>query len=81
MTAGLTYGKKKEVKRVCLPHHEPFNQAVMDHRFEIPGIGYETTIVFAVLDFELELNGGIEKDLLCVSLLNPLQLEPPWYVY
>ncbi|UVO69489.1 hypothetical protein NXW64_25940 [Bacteroides ovatus] len=75
MAAELTYGEKKEVKKVRLPYREPFNQAVTDYRFKIPETGYETTIASAALDSKLELNGGIEKDSFCVSLSNPLQLE------
>lgn len=81
VAAELTYGEKKEVKKVRLPYREPFNQAVTDYRFKIPETGYETTIASAALDSKLELNGGIEKDSFCVSLSNPLQLELSWYVY
>ncbi|WP_278716096.1 alpha-2-macroglobulin family protein [Bacteroides caecimuris] len=81
LEAELTYGEKKEVKKVRLPYREPFNQTISDYRFKIPEIGYETIITPAGLDPKLELNGGIEKDSFCVSLSNPLQLELSWYVY
>lgn len=81
LEAELTYGEKKEVKKVRLPYREPFNQTISDYRFKIPEIGYETIITSTGLDPKLELNGGIEKDSFCVSLSNPLQLELSWYVY
>ena len=67
VAAELTYGEKKEVKKVRLPYREPFNQAVTDYRFKIPETGYETTIASAALDSKLELNCGIRKDSFCVS--------------
>ncbi len=81
LEAELTYGDKKEAKKVRLPYREPFNQTISDYRFKIPEIEYETSIASAGLDSKLELNGGIEKDSFCVSLSNPLQLELSWYVY
>ena len=81
LEAELTYGEKKEAKKVRLPYREPFNQTISDYRFKIPEIEYETSIASAGLDSKLELNGGIEKDSFCVSLSNPLQLELSWYVY
>lgn len=81
LEAELTYGDKKEVKKIRLPYREPFNQAIPDYRFKIPEVEYETIIASAGLDPKLELNGGIEKDSFCVSLSNPLQLELSWCVY
>ncbi len=79
--AELSYGDKKEVKRVRLPYCEPFNQAVSSYQFKLPEIGYETTITSAVLEDGLELKGRIERDSFCVALANPLKLELSWYVY
>lgn len=79
--AELTYGEKKEVKKIRLPHREPFNQTVTGYRFKIPELRYETIIASSGLDPKLELNGGIEKDSFCVSLSNPLQLDLSWFVY
>lgn len=81
LEAELTYGDKKEVKKVRLPYREPFNQTIPDYRLKIPEVGYEAIIASAELDPKLELTGGIEKDSFCVSLSNPLQLELSWYVY
>lgn len=81
VAAELSYGDKKEVKKIRLPYREPFNQSVSNYRFKIPEMEYETVIASAGLDSKLKLNGGIEKDSFCISLSNPLQLELSWYVY
>lgn len=79
--AELSYGDKKEVKKIRLPYREPFNQSVSDYRFKIPELDYEASIASGILDGGLKLKGGIEKDSFCVVLSNPLNLEVSWYVY
>ena len=80
MEALLDYGDKKK-KKIHLPYKEPFRQSVTKYWIDLPDIGYQTGIYPSDIDPKLELIGGIEKDSLCVSLSNPLQLEFSWYVY
>lgn len=79
--AELIYGDKKEVKKIRLPYREPFVQSVPGYRLKIPEIEYEKYIPTVALDDKLELRGGIEKDSLCVTLSNPMNLELSWCIY
>lgn len=79
--AELSYGDDKAAKRIRLPYSEPFNQSIPYYHLKVPEVEYETKISSTDLDSKLKLSGGIEKDSLCVSLSNPLQLDFSWYVY
>ena len=66
---------------IRLPHTEPFKQSIKNYRIHVPA--YETTanIDNRRIHHGLNIEGGIVKDSLKLTLANPRGLEVSWYVY
>ena len=69
------YGEKKEGRKCVCPTREPFNQAVMDYRFQIPETGYETRRLLPPhLTQSWNWNGSMEK----IRSVSPFPILCSW---